>query len=66
MERIRDISLLPIVALTALLTLLTTVLVFIGFPLAGVGSAIACAAGATGLTAGLVFAFAHGAESNHS
>jgi hypothetical protein len=66
MERLRNVSLIPIVSLTMLLTVLTTVLVFIGFPWAGVGSAIMCAAAATALTLGLAFIFTHGPESHHS
>ena len=66
MERYRDVNLVHVVSFTLLLTVLTVVLVFIGFPWAGVGSAIACAVGATALTLGLAFVFTHGHETNHS
>jgi hypothetical protein len=67
MERLlRNVSLIPIVSLTVLLSILTAVLLLIGFPWAGVGSAITCAAVTTALTIALAFTFTHGHDAHHS
>src|SRR5438552_254401 len=66
MERLLKVNLIPIVVLTVLLSVLTAVMVLVGFPWAGVGSAITCAVVTTGLTVALAFVFTHGPETHHA
>jgi urea transporter len=62
------IPLIPVVMLTSFITLIATVLVFVGAPLAGSWSAIMSVVGAAMLTIPLALAFSHHdqADAGHS